>query len=182
MLATCNSSKLFEIVDLSCNNNKSEREISSNIDHNTVVMTNEGVLNATKHKCNERHCQGGLLRILWTSGLNFGIQWPNCFTKVATRDFYFINKVTPITSKVIDCWQFQPNLMVWNKPRWLNCPILPRQNAKFCQNKEHWVWESKVGDCLVRKTPSWRALEVAKFSSRKHNKEEMEKGRTELLN
>lgn len=43
MLATCNSNKLFEIVDLSCNNNKSEREISSNIDYNTVVMTNEWV-------------------------------------------------------------------------------------------------------------------------------------------
>jgi hypothetical protein len=70
------------------------------------------------------------------SRLDSGIQWPNCFAKVATRDLPFINKVTPATSKVIDCLWFQPNLMVWNKPRWWNRPILARKYAEFCQNKK----------------------------------------------
>ncbi len=42
-LATCKSSKLFEILDLRYNDNKSKREIDSNIDHNRVVMTSKWV-------------------------------------------------------------------------------------------------------------------------------------------
>jgi hypothetical protein len=55
---------------------------------------------------------------------------------VTSRGLTFNNKVTPVTSKVVNCRRFQPNLMVWNKPRWSNHPIFARKNAKLCQNKK----------------------------------------------
>jgi hypothetical protein len=53
--------------------------------------------------------------------------------------------VTLVTSQVVNCRQFWPNLMVWNKPRWLNDPFLAKKNAKFHQNKKHSYWEEKEG-------------------------------------
>jgi hypothetical protein len=82
----------------------------------------------------------------WTILIWFYVsyQWPNCFTKVATRDLPCINKVTPVISKVIDCLWFRLNLMVWNKPRWWNRPILARKNVEFRQNKKTVLRLSKV--------------------------------------